>query len=90
MALYGYGPVWLWPCMVMALYSYGPVWLWPVLQPFIAAFHSEADGGCPAIHERCTTNGHDPWASGKVHRCSPSLHVDLCISMTTAKTTAKY
>ena len=23
MALYGYGPAWLWPCIVMALYSYG-------------------------------------------------------------------
>ena len=23
MALHGYGPTWLWPCMVMALYGYG-------------------------------------------------------------------
>ena len=28
-ALYGYGPIKLWPYMVMALYSYGPMKLWP-------------------------------------------------------------
>ena len=25
MALYSYGPTWLWPYIVMVLYSYGPV-----------------------------------------------------------------
>ena len=29
MALYGYGPIWLWPYMVMALYGYGAIQLWP-------------------------------------------------------------
>ena len=29
--LYTYGPIWLWPYMVIALYSYGPIWLWPYI-----------------------------------------------------------
>ena len=31
MALFSYGPIWLWPYSVMALYSHGPIQLWPYM-----------------------------------------------------------
>ena len=35
--IYSYGPIWLWPYMVMVLHSYGPTYLWPYI---VLALHS--------------------------------------------------